>query len=723
MRAAATALVPSRPVPRAAADERPSRGNKVVVPSARSRPRAGRAAVHICRVRRLVGLPVGLAGAPRREVPAGASVGPGPRSFDEDVVETQPAVLEAETVDGVVLLLRPNGCELRAGSAEPAVVLGDRPASAVRVVREAHVGGAGLRLPRRVQCGDDAGSRMTRGETECSRLTRGLIEPCELGRSLRTRNGPDVGAEEEHRRWLRPDRSASGCSRGDAGGPPNRPRKEDGLQRAEILAPPTFDKTVHGQAPAPPARSIGSSTRIFRTRQRCGCNTTAPRTPSVRGRLRQPHLSAPKCTSALPSQLHGPRPALHGRGATASALAAPARLFDLPPTPLARAYSRQCRRPGRRLRPDVRGAPASKLCATLRGETASRSPPTFFASWQEGRTAYSAGAAPAAHLFLTTRYIFTSTIYLHRLSATTRTWDPGVDRDPPRRSRAAAGEGRQWSKAIVVCRVSCIKIECQDRAVLATHPSANQHGGGRNLPWFVSLRSGRLTGRPIELSFFPSGQPAMMWLLLAQAMGTHWDDALVSSPPPPAPPTSFMGRNDYCGHGYFATFSYPMITVGEADACRQRCADLDYCNAFEVKRTLCELHNDPRDGLSPDRYTVPWSETAVPQTPSCWLKLGPAPPPPSPSPPKPPQPPPGAPRRPAEGPYVGDGSREWYSSRRPAPPPRPPYSPCPPRPPYPPAPPLTPQSPPPQSPGGAASWTDELVTAVQVCACYSPEPR
>ena len=59
-----------------------------------------------------------------------------------------------------------------------------------------------------------------------------------------------------------------------------------------------------------------------------GCST-------VRGRLRQPHLSAPKCTSALPSQLHGPRPALHGRGATASALAAPARLFDLPPTPLA----------------------------------------------------------------------------------------------------------------------------------------------------------------------------------------------------------------------------------------------------------------------------------------------------------------------------------------------------------------------------------------------------
>ena len=150
----------------------------------------------------------------------------------------------------------------------------------------------------------------------------------------------------------------------------------------------------------------------------------------------------------------------------------------------------------------------------------------------------------------------------------------------------------------------------------------------------------------------------MMWLLLAQAMGTHWDDGLVSSPPPPASPTSFMGRNDYCGHGYFATFSYPMITVGEADACRQRCADLDYCRAFEVKRTLCELHDDPRDGLSPDRYTVPWSETAVPQTPSCWLKLGPAPPPPSPSPPKPPQPPPGAPRRPAEGPYVGDGSRE-----------------------------------------------------------------
>ena len=213
MRAAATALLPSRPVPRAAANARPSRGNKVVVPSARSRPRAGRAAVHICRARRLVGLPVGLAGAPRREVPAGASVSPGPRSFDEDVVETQPAVLEAETVDGVVLLLRPNGCELRAGSAEPAVVLGDRPAGAVRVVGEAHVGGAGLRLPRRVQSGDDAGSRMTRGETECSsRLTRGLIEPCELGRSLRTRNGPDVGAEEEHRRWLRPAPVSSGCS-------------------------------------------------------------------------------------------------------------------------------------------------------------------------------------------------------------------------------------------------------------------------------------------------------------------------------------------------------------------------------------------------------------------------------------------------------------------------------------------------------------------------------
>ena len=28
------------------------------------------------------------------------------------------------------------------------------------------------------------------------------------------------------------------------------------------------------------------------------------------------------------------------------------------------------------------------------------------------------------------------------------------NRDPPRRSRAGAGEGRQWCKAIVVCRVS-----------------------------------------------------------------------------------------------------------------------------------------------------------------------------------------------------------------------------------------------------------------------------
>ena len=31
---------------------------------------------------------------------------------------------------------------------------------------------------------------------------------------------------------------------------------------------------------------------------------------------------------------------------------------------------------------------------------------------------------------------------------------PPRNRDPPRRSRAGAGEGQQWCKAIVVCRVS-----------------------------------------------------------------------------------------------------------------------------------------------------------------------------------------------------------------------------------------------------------------------------
>jgi hypothetical protein len=40
---------------------------------------------------------------------------------------------------------------------------------------------------------------------------------------------------------------------------------------------------------------------------------------------------------------------------------------------------------------------------------------------------------------------------------------PPRNRDPPRRSRAGAGEGRHWSKAIVVCRVSEITSQVKSR--------------------------------------------------------------------------------------------------------------------------------------------------------------------------------------------------------------------------------------------------------------------
>ena len=101
--------------------------------------------------------------------------------------------------------------------------------------------------------------------------------------------------------------------------------------------------------------------------------------------------------SALPSQLHGPQPALHGRGATASALAAPARLFDLPPTPLAGAQL------------PVRSRSEERDCIrTLLGAFTS-----LASSW--ARRAYSrqCRCCAAAHLFL---YDY---IYLLRLSATT----------------------------------------------------------------------------------------------------------------------------------------------------------------------------------------------------------------------------------------------------------------------------------------------------------------
>ena len=39
------------------------------------------------------------------------------------------------------------------------------------------------------------------------------------------------------------------------------------------------------------------------------------------------------------------------------------------------------------------------------------------------------------------------------------------DRDPPRRSRAGAGEGQQWCKAIVVCRVSEITSQVKSSQV------------------------------------------------------------------------------------------------------------------------------------------------------------------------------------------------------------------------------------------------------------------
>ena len=45
---------------------------------------------------------------------------------------------------------------------------------------------------------------------------------------------------------------------------------------------------------------------------------------------------------------------------------------------------------------------------------------------------------------------------------------PPRNRDPPRRSRAGAGEGRQWCKAIVVCRVSEITSQVKSSARVMT---------------------------------------------------------------------------------------------------------------------------------------------------------------------------------------------------------------------------------------------------------------
>ena len=42
---------------------------------------------------------------------------------------------------------------------------------------------------------------------------------------------------------------------------------------------------------------------------------------------------------------------------------------------------------------------------------------------------------------------------------------PPRNRDPPRRSRAGAGEGQQWCKAIVVCRVSEITSQVKSSQV------------------------------------------------------------------------------------------------------------------------------------------------------------------------------------------------------------------------------------------------------------------
>ena len=53
---------------------------------------------------------------------------------------------------------------------------------------------------------------------------------------------------------------------------------------------------------------------------------------------------------------------------------------------------------------------------------------------------------------------------------------PPRNRDPPRRSRAGAGEGQQWCKAIVVCRVSEITSQVKSSrnialASAARHPA------------------------------------------------------------------------------------------------------------------------------------------------------------------------------------------------------------------------------------------------------------
>ena len=84
---------------------------------------------------------------------------------------------------------------------------------------------------------------------------------------------------------------------------------------------------------------------------------------------------------------------------------------------------------------------------------------------------------------------------------------PPRNRDPPRRSRAGAGEGQQWCKAIVVCRVSELTSQVkssQDSICMRTgrhttdtrSPSWHccRSGGTRCSRRTVSSRSRRATG-------------------------------------------------------------------------------------------------------------------------------------------------------------------------------------------------------------------------------------